>query len=330
MKGEGAIWKRETRAENGGGGQGGTFSRRIPRMTSPPPSASEPSVIVAVVLYNSAEWIGPTLDSIRHCDYRHMQTWVLDNASRDDAADYVAQSYPWARLVRGKTNRGFAGGNNDLIAAAPRSEFVFLVNPDVEIERDCPTELVRAMLADPKLGVAGCLIFGGDGRTIDHAGGALRANALPYHVGQGEPDDGSRRGVVPATYVQGAAMMVRRETWDALGGFDEGFNPAYFEEADFCERARRAGWGVAVVCEARVVHHQDPEKQVRSRNFLRMLFRGRARYVLKHYGPRRLLLRFLPAEIRWLASPASRGLRRIAARSFWEAARGIPFRPESG
>lgn len=291
-------------------------------------SAPEPSVLVAIVLYDSVEWIGPTLDSVQASDWPNRATYVLDNVSSDGGPDYVASSYPRAKLLYSKTNRGFAGGNNDLVAAAPLTDYIFLLNPDVELERDCIRRLVEAMEADSRLGVAGCLLYATDGRTIDHVGGELRANALPYHRGQGETDRSRFTGVLPATYVQGAAMMIRRSVWAALGGFDEGFNPAYFEEADFCRRARDAGHEVAVVCAARAVHHQEPEKQVRSRNFLRLLFRGRARYVLKHVRGRQFFFRFLPAELRWLASPASKGLRRIAMRSFWEMIRGIPFRPE--
>src|SRR5437867_927232 len=84
-------------------------------------------------------------------------------------------------------------------------------------------------------------------KTLPHVGGALRPNALSYHLGEGEEDLGQYRGLLPCDYVQGAALAIRRSLWDELSGFDEGFYPAYFEEADLCRRAKNAGWDVAVV-----------------------------------------------------------------------------------
>ena len=143
---------------------------------------------------------------------------------------------------------------------------------------------------------------------------------------EGEADEGQFAGLLPCTYVQGAAMAVRRTVWDALGGFDEGFNPAYFEDADLCARALKGGWDVATVCEASAIHYQDPARQILSRQFLNLLFRGRARYLIKHYRMGDWLLRYLPAELRWLASRHSKSYRRIALRTLWETWRDMRAR----
>jgi GT2 family glycosyltransferase len=157
---------------------------------------------------------------------------------------------------------------------------------------------------------------------IQHVGGELRANGLSYHLGEGEEDRGQYTGVREAAYVQGAAMAVRREVFERLGGFDENFFPAYYEEADFCLRVRRSGGRVGVVCEAAVAHHQDPVKQVHSERFLELYFRGRARFLIKNYRLRDWIFRYFPAEARWLASRDSKRYRRIALKSLWEVWRG--------
>ena len=133
---------------------------------------------------------------------------------------------------------------------------------------------------------------------------------------------------VACDYVQGAAFAVRRSLWERLGGLDERFYPAYFEEADFCKRAKDEGAEVGVVTSASLIHHQDPAGQVASARFLRMLFRGRARFLIKHYSPLDWLFKYLPAELRWLRSPDSRGYRKIALGTLWEVWTGRPPREE--
>lgn len=287
-------------------------------------SGPTPSVHILIVLYNSARWIAPTLRAVGRSRWPGAVVWVLDNASRDDGAEIVARDFPWARLLRGTSNRGFAGGNNDLAkrALAEGADYLFLLNPDTEIAPDCVERLVEALRASPHLGVAGCRILQPDGVTLDHLGGRLSANALPSHAGRGRPDDPNMRGLIDADYVQGAAMMIPAAVWRRLGGFDEAFNPAYFEEADLCRRARDMGLRVAVVAEASLIHFQEPEKQVQSPTFLKLLFRGRARYVRKHYGAAAWIFRFLPAELLWLRSPDSKGYRRIACRAMIDALLG--------
>lgn len=279
---------------------------------------------IVVVLYNSAKWIGPCLRAIERSTYPHKRTIVVDNASSDDAAAIVERDFPWAYLIRSGFNRGFAGGNNFGADRGPRGDLLLMLNPDTEIDPDCLARLAEAFEENPRLGVAGCKIYGPDRRTLQHAGGMIRPNGLSYHLGDGEVDQGQYRGLIPCDYAQGAAMAVRREVWDALGGLDEGFFPAYFEEADFCRRALDAGWQTATDCDATLVHHQDPGEQVASTRFLEMLFRGRARYLTKHYKPWDWIARYLPAEARWLASRHSKGYRRIALRTLWEVWTGTP------
>lgn len=247
--------------------------------------------------------------------------WVVDNDSSDDGAEFVAQSYPRAKLMRSRYNRGFAGGCN-WGAEQTNSDIIFFLNPDTQILPDCLSQLAVAFALHPNLGIAGCKLLEPGGRIIQHVGAEIRPNGLTYHIGEGEKDKGQYTGLRPCAYVQGAALAVRRSVWNELHGFDEGFFPAYFEEADLCRRARDAGYEVAVYCEAEVIHHQDPSKQVQSRRFLEMLFRGRARYLLKHYSPKDWVTKFWPAELKWLLSPNSKGYRRIALRTLWETASG--------
>lgn len=278
-----------------------------------------PPFQIIIVLYNHADCIARCLNSLEQVEAPQYHITVLDNASSDGGADVVAREFPQIQLIRSDHNRGFAGGNNLAAARGPATEFLFLLNPDTELRPGALNALAEAFQARPRLGVAGCKLLCADGRTIQHVGATIDANALTHHIGEGEEDRGQFTGLIPCPYVQGAAFAVRRRLWDQLGGFDEGFHPAYFEEADFCKRARDAGWDIAAVCEAAAIHHQDPAGQIHDGTFLRLLFRGRAHYLIKHYRMRDWLTRYLPAELRWLFSSDSRRYRRIALRALWEA-----------
>lgn len=275
-----------------------------------------------IVLHNSADSIGPCLDAVARLNYENFTTWVLDNDSSDAGADLVDEKFPSIHLVRSGTNLGFAGGNNRLAREAPEAEIILMLNPDTEIDPECLSRLADAFAADPGLGVAGCMLLAEDKKTILHMGGELRPNALSFHVAEGEQDEGQYSGFQPAHYVQGAAMAVRKALWNDLGGLDPGYFPAYFEEVDFCERARRKGWKVGVVAEARAIHHQQTENQLQSPRFLELYFRGRGRYIRRNLGLGQWLFRFAPAELRWLLSSNSKGLRRLAVRSTLRAFTG--------
>ncbi len=247
---------------------------------------------------------------------------MLDNASTDDGAERARWSFPRVRVLESRENLGFAGGNNRAAQAVQDADYLLLLNPDTEPAADLLERLAEAFKSDEKIGVLGCKVMETDGKTIQHVGVRLRGNGLPSHIGQGEPDRGQYCGVHDRASVLGAAMAVRTRAWRELGGLDERFWPAYYEETDFCFRARRAGWRVAVACEASVVHFDASADRRTDWGHLEMFFRGRARFLLKHYRPRDWLLRYLPDELRWLLYWGSKGMRRVALRTLWESGFG--------
>lgn len=224
---------------------------------------------------------------------------VVDNGSSDGLGDYVAQAWPDVKLVRSPRNLGFAGGNNLGILNAT-GDVVVLLNDDTEPHEDWLAPLEAAFRAHPKLGVAGCQLLYPGGERIQHLGGIVHANGLTDHVSWGEEADDASREPIWCDYATGAAMAVRRSVFAEVGTLDEGFFPIYFEEVDFCERARRAGWRCAVIPDSRVVHHESQTTGRFSPFFLRTYHRNRVRYLLKNRRGRDLL-RALRAEARWMA-----------------------------
>ena len=270
---------------------------------------SLPSLAVAVLAYNGRAFLGACLDSILRQTPAPAELVVIDNASTDGSADFVAETYPAVRVLRHRENLGVAEGLNQAVAAT-RAPVIVLLNQDVELHDGC-----LAALADtftPSVAVVGAKLLYPDG-TIQHAGGWLqRPLWLAQHDGIGEADDGrwdalrvadalaaspSLAPVPPdLEYVTGAVFAVRRGVWDSLGGMDTLFSPAYFEEVDFCFRARRAGWQVVYQPRAVATHHESTTLGRDSGAYLERYHRNRLRLLLKHVAPDDLLDRFARPE----------------------------------
>jgi GT2 family glycosyltransferase len=254
-----------------------------------PPIAS-----IIIVSYNSAAQIGTCLRALQQqrcdCDYEIV---VVDNASRDESRVIVA-GFPGVRLLAADENWGFAGGVNRGAAAA-HGRVIALLNPDAEPAPDWLQQLVAA-LGDPQIGVVGSQVIGPDGR-IQSLGSELQLPVmLSAHRKAGERDTGQDDQIADVWAVHGAAMAFTRPLWEALGGFDEGFFPAYWEESDFCERARRAGRRVVVAPRATVQHHEASATGKYSPEFYFYYHRNRLRYAAKWLDWRTLWEAFRPAE----------------------------------
>jgi GT2 family glycosyltransferase len=265
---------------------------------------------------------GVVLDCLRalyaHSGAHLLEVIAVDNASPDISAQLMRGNFPQVTVLRQPTNLGFAGGVNAGLDAAHGELFV-LLNQDCLVQPGWLDAVIQALHDHPEMGIAGCTIFNPDG-SLNHAGAFIRR---PEAVGEHLTD---RVGDAPqpVDYVTGAAMVIRRSTWDAIGRFDEGFYPAYFEESDYCYRARGAGIATWYVPGAHVTHlfssrewQRDPLKHTADQ------YRSRYRFVCKHFT-RQEIEPFTAAELTALDTETyldQVAARVIAARS---TLRGLP------
>jgi GT2 family glycosyltransferase len=200
---------------------------------------------------------------------------VADDGSTDGTAELIAREAPAVRIVRLESNRGFAPAANRGVAAAS-GRIILLLNSDAIVDADALGAFLAAFAADPRLGVAGARLLNPD-RTPQWSGGAAPTLAWMIGVVSGAGHLArlvrrrSERMQRDVDWVSGAAMAFRREVWDSAGPLDECFR-FYCQDIEFCLRARDAGWRVAVIEKARVVHaiggtvaaesalHHDPER----------------------------------------------------------------------
>lgn len=245
----------------------------------------EIDVAVVVVTYKSAQL---TIDCL-HSVERELATpglrircIVVDNASGDSPAIAAAIERAgwsgWVKLITAERNGGFAYGNNIGIREAyvgGKPAYVHLLNPDTVLHPDAIGALVRFMEARPDVGIAGGIFENADasewsiafrfpsltaefvqGLDFSVVSRLFERALVPVEMGH-EPQ--------PVDWVSGASMMVRAQVLDAIGGLDEGFF-LYFEETEFCFRAKAAGFSVWYAPESRVTHIAGQSTKVTERN----------------------------------------------------------------
>jgi len=285
-------------------------------------SKSSAEVAVIIVSYNSAEVISTCLRALFQSEYENIQVIVVDNGSCDSTRSIVRNQFPEVTLVDAGRNLGFAGGCNVGFKATD-AEIVVLLNDDAVVRPDTITKMVELASSDQDVGIIGCKILYPDGKRLQHAGAAVLPNGLTRHYGYGELDTGQYDRVFDCAYVTGAAVAIKRELLERAGLFDAGYYPAYFEEVECAERARRLGYRV-VYLPAAVVYHEESRSTTKgSLGFYRMYHSGRLRFVLKNFTGRKLL-GFLKEELRWLLRYGLRGQFRPLLSAYIQTAVKLP------
>jgi GT2 family glycosyltransferase len=255
-------------------------------------SGTDVSVIIPV--WNGRRYLEACLDALLEQEPPGFEIVLVDNASTDGSVELIQERYRAARLIQNADNLGFAGACNVGLQAA-RGRILILLNQDTRVLAGWLATLVE-VARQPQVGVVGCKALYPDGETIQHAGGQIEwPRGVGRHYGGGERDAGQWDVARPVDFCTGAAIAFRREVLKEIGLLDEGFWPGYYEDSDFCFRAREAGYQVCYAPDAVMIHKESPS--LRGTRELSVAFhRGRLRFVLKHLAPERFLEEFVPAE----------------------------------
>ena len=258
------------------------------------PSGTRLALSVIIVSYNTCAM---TLDCLRTLSAAlsrlPSEVFLVDNASTDGTPAAVRAEFPWVVLIENDQNRGFGAANNQALAVA-RGEFLLLLNSDAFPEPGALASLMVYLRADPEVAAVGPRLLNADGslqRSCFRFPSPLRcwlenlwiSAALPNHPLVGDyrrwAHDAERR----VDFVIGACLLVRREAYEQVGGFDEGFF-MYSEETDWQRRMHAAGWQVAFTPSAEVTHLAGASGAGEKPQISRHFFHGLDRYVYKHHG----------------------------------------------
>lgn len=254
---------------------------------------------VIVVSRNGEGYLEVCLDAIMAQVGAEDEVIVVDNASTDGSVAALRESWPGLRLIESDRNLGYAGGCNVGLRVATGG-VLLMVNQDVVLG-DCWVDDMSEALATHSIGVAGCKLYYPDAQTIQHAGGMIcRPRALPLLRAHGERGEEDCDALADVDYVSGAAWGIRSETLKRVGELDEGFWPGYYEDVDFCFRARALGLRVAYLPSVWAIHAESTTLGKESEAYLKAFHRGRMRFALKHLSPDQVRGEFTAAERAWL------------------------------
>lgn len=222
----------------------------------------EPALSVVVPVSGQADftagflkWAGFAADHLAFRRGLGTEVIVVDNGSDDHTASLLA-AMPGVRHLRFDAPIGFPAAVNRGVEASS-GRIVLVANNDIEFAPNAFARAVDALDADPTLGLVGAKILLPN-ETLQEAGSLLRRDGSSLGLGRGLPaTDGRGARLVEVDYASGCFIAFRREDFAALGGFDEGYSPGYYEEVDFALRLKgRLGKRSALDTGLAVVHHE--------------------------------------------------------------------------
>ncbi len=241
------------------------------------PRAERPAISIVVVTFNKVEHTYECLESLlAHADVPY-ELIVVDNASSDRTPELLDRLRN-VTVLRNEANVGFGRACNQAAERAQGEHLLFL-NNDAELAPHCLSALLETVVADPRCGAVGGRLVLPDGR-LQEAGSILWDDGSAESYGRSLDPFASefsyRREV---DFCSGALLLVRRGLFEKLGGFDDRFAPAYYEDADLCMGIRRLGYRVVYQPAATARHQEHGSSSVREARDLTE--RNHARFVEK-------------------------------------------------
>jgi GT2 family glycosyltransferase len=286
------------------------------------PLADGPRIGVLILNRNGRRWLAPLYESLRAQDYPRARVYLVDNASEDDSVDLTCSGYPEVTVLRMPANLGFCMAYNLAmpVAFADGCNWVVWANNDILIQSGCLGALADAVRGAQRIGVIGPAFLAWDSDEPNYYMRGKHPGAIPAML---------RCDATPVDvdWVEGSFLMVSRECVADVGPLDPWLF-LYWEETDFCRRARLRGWRVALAPNAIVRHYAKgwSERDKGNRAAASWL-RAHNFYVYAFCDPERSFVRNAFEAIHALAVELKKSLLSldwisalIQARAFWTVA----------
>jgi len=232
-------------------------------------------VCVLIVNYNTEKLISRCLNSIsKNTRFKQYNILVVDNGSSDNSIKAI-KKFKGVFLIKNKKNYGYGKAANIGIKFAIKKyspKYFFLLNSDTEVKKNWLESSVKLAEKNEKVGIIGSATFGGDG--IKQIGqGWVTPFGVRYYYGN---------EIKKVGWVCGAASLVRAEVFKKIGVFDEIYSPAYYEDSDLCERARKEGFILLSNPQSQVIHlGQQTTNKFNKDHFFYFFYRNRIYFFIK-------------------------------------------------
>ncbi len=226
-------------------GSGGTPSENLEIRTS-----------IVIPAFNNAEFTFQCLRSLlREVDFRTTEVIIVNDASTDETDELLSVLGNYFRVVNNEENRGF-GETCNRGAAVARGRYLVFLNNDTCVLPGWLDELEKTIEDNAQIGAVGSMFLYPDGR-VQEAGAIVWRSGEAFHYGWGKsPDDHRLNFAREVDYCSAASLLIRKELFDQIGGYDARYFPAYYEDADLCMGVRALGYKVVYQPASRLFHYE--------------------------------------------------------------------------
>jgi len=244
-----------------------------------------PLVSIVIPTYNRKDKLARLLESILNSNYpkNKIEIVVIDDASTDGTNDEIQEKFPVVNVIRNEREYLVSGSRNAGIKNTS-GKFIFLVDDDNVVDQNTISELIKAMIDNEKIGVAGPIMYYYNAPNMIWCAG-IRRNYITSKttvIGRDEIDEGQFKQPLESEDFPNA-FMVRRKAIEEAGVFDEVNFPIHYEESDFCRRVIMAGYKIITIPSAKVWHDMPlPEKVEDKARLFHMENEMRAYYTAKN------------------------------------------------
>lgn len=209
-------------------------------------SAGNSLVSIIIVNYNGFDYLGKCIKSIMENNYKEFEVILVDNNSSDNSISFVRKNFPSTKIIKLDKNFGFAEPNN-LGAKKANGEFLLFLNNDCRVTPNFITELVNTYKNNSKIAILQSILLKSD-KEIDSSGDFINEYGIPYS------SKSIPAKITPIFSARGAAMMIKKDIFTELGGFDKNFF-ASFEDVDLGWRSWIFGYKTVIVPDSVVYHN---------------------------------------------------------------------------
>ena len=221
-------------------------------------------IYTVIVTYNGLQWIGACLKSLQQSN-EHSEIVIVDNMSTDGTVAFIEQNFPDVTLLRQTANLGFGKGNNIGISYAIQrgADFIFLLNQDATVSKDCLSKMLATSMNNPKYGIISPFHLNWEGEKLEYYFSKFILKNISiysdYVLGR------KIRELYEVPFINAAAWFIPRKIFETVGGFDPIFYH-YGEDNNYCQRLNYHGFLIGVVSGAFIYH--DSKKRIAPKNYL--------------------------------------------------------------
>lgn len=219
------------------------------------PYCAKPEVSIIIPMYNQVDITYNCIHSIfENNKLDNYEVIIADDLSTEDTS-IIANNFENIRIIRNETNLGFLKNCNNAAQQA-QGEYIVFLNNDTQVQKDWLIELLSLIKSNAKIGLVGSKLIYPDG-LLQEAGGIIWQDGSAHNFGNHDnPNRPEYCYVKEADYISGASIMITKNLWKEIGGFDEVFLPAYCEDSDLCFQVRKRGYKVMYQPFSVVVHFE--------------------------------------------------------------------------